>query len=177
MAHPPTNQQHPPDPKTEQIRAWGAAQRLLALRARSVEEMRQRLGQRYSRPVVEQTIARLLDASLLNDADFAAQWRQSRERRKPRSRGAIERELKQRGVDHEIVEQAFDGYDSLAAAHRAAAPYAARQVRNDCATFDRRISAFLGRRGFEPDVIRQTLGRLREELAVTSHPRAYLARD
>lgn len=177
MDHHSTIRKDTAGPRTEQMQAWGAAQRLLALRARSVEEMRERLGRRFSPPVVEQTVARLLGAGILNDAEFASQLRQSRERRKPRGRNAIERELKQRGVADEIVEEALEGFDSLAAAHRAVAPYAARQARADRATFDRRVSAFLGRRGFEPDVIRQTMRQLREELASVVPSQAELPDD
>lgn len=156
--------------KTDLARARGAALRLLALRARSVDEVRQRLAQRFGQPVVEQTLARLVEDGLLDDAAFASQWRQSRERRKPRSRGMIERELKQRGVSAEIIEGALEDFDAPGAAYRAAARYASRQAEADRATFDRRVGAFLGRRGFEPGVIRETLAQLRQELMVGASP-------
>ncbi len=146
--------------------ARGAALKLLAVRSRSIAEMRERLGRRFQRDVVEQTVSRLVEEGLLNDAEFADQWRQSRERHKPRSRGMIERELRQRGVSNEIASNALEGFDSLDAAYRAASRYAARQARCDRATFDRRVGTFLARRGFEPGLLRQTLARLREELQI-----------
>ena len=151
--------------RPETIQARSAALRLLAVRPRTIEEMRQRLGQRYGASVVEQTVARLQSEGLLNDAEFAQQWRSSRERRKPRSRGMIERELRDKGVEDSVISGTLEGYDSAGAAYRAAARYAARQSHCDRATFDRRVGSFLNRRGFEPSVIRQTLQRLREELA------------
>jgi regulatory protein len=150
---------------TEASRARGTALRLLAVRSRSVVEIQERLGRRFPRDTVEQTVARLIADGLLNDDDFAQQWRQSRERNKPRSRRKIEQELKQRGVSDDVIDGVLEDYDSLDAAYRSVARYAARQNR---AVFDRRVAAFLSRRGFEPDVVRQTLRRLREELGVGS---------
>lgn len=158
-----------PPQSTEAEKARGFAMRLLALRPRTVSEVRKGLGQRFDRQTVERTVTRLQTEGLLNDADFASQWRDSRERRKPRSQGMIERELKQRGVSEDVISEALEGFDSSAAAHRAAVRYAARQAGNDRVTFDRRVGAFLGRRGFEPSVIRQTLNRLREELDIIGY--------
>lgn len=157
---------------TEEERARRAALRLLALRPRTVAETRQRLGQRFSRDVVERTVALLQSEGLLNDAAFAQQWRDSRERRKPRSQSMIQRELKRRGVAEDIVNDALEGFDSHAAAHAAAVRYAARQADNGRAVFDRRVGAFLGRRGFPSDVIRQTLEQLRGELGVGGYDTA-----
>ena len=152
----------------ESLRARGAALRLLAAKPRSVAEMRERLGHRFAKDVVEQTVAHLVREGLLNDEQFAQQWRQSRERRKPRSRRMIAQELKQRGVADDVISDALQDFDSSDAAYRSVVKYANRQDRSNRATFDRRVSAFLGRRGFEPGIIRQTLTRLREELAVGS---------
>ena len=163
--------QHPPQAahrRTQEAQASNAALRLLAIRPRTVNEMRQRLSTRFGNAAVEKTITLLQAQGLLNDADFAQQWRNSRERRKPRSQGMIERELRAKGVADEIISQTLEGYDSAAAAHRAAARYAARQSGGGRAVFDRRVGAFLNRRGFNGEIIRQTLERLREELQVTT---------
>ncbi len=147
-------------------RARSAALRLLSARSRSVAEMRERLGKKFASEAVEQTVALLTAEGLLNDAAFAQQWRQSRERRKPRSSRMIEHELKQLGIADDIIDGALEDYDSLDAAYRSVSKYAGRQADNDRTTFDRRVSAFLGRRAFDPGVTRQTLQRLREELRV-----------
>lgn len=150
---------------SEANQARNAALRLLTVRSRTVEEIKNRLSQRYRATIIEQTVARLQSEGLLNDAEFAQQWRSSRERRKPRSRGMIKRELRDKGVDDSIISETLEGYDSADAAYRAAARYAARQSASDRSTFDRRVGSFLNRRGFEASVIRQTLQRLREQSA------------
>ena len=152
--------------RTDAVRARGAALRLLTTRGRSVTEMRERLGLRFDKETVEQTISRLLEEGLLDDAKFAGQWRESRERRKPRSPSMIARELKQRGIAEEVIEDTLEGFDSLDAAQRAAARYAARQAGTDRATFDRKVGAFLTRRGFEPGVVIKTLEQMRDELGI-----------
>ena len=155
-----------PSLKKESDRARGAALRLLALRPRTVLEIREQLGRRFGKDAVEETVGRLLSEGLLDDADYANQWRQSRERHKPRSRGMIARELKTRGVADDLIDDALEGYDSSDAARRAAQRYASRQSGAGRIAFDRRVGAFLARRGFEPSVIRQVLQKLREELEI-----------
>lgn len=146
--------------------ARNLALRLLTTRPRTVAELRALLASRFGTSTVEHTLGRLQSEGLLNDVDFARQWRSSRERRKPRSVSMIERELRSKGVAEEIVSDALEGYDSSDAAYRAAAKYARKQKENSRATFDRRVRAFLERRGFESAIIRQTLQQLREELEV-----------
>ena len=153
--------------RSEAAQAHNAALRLLTIRPRTVSEMRERLAPRFGADTIERTLARLQSEGLLNDTEFARQWRSSRERRKPRSRRMIEQELRHKGVDEDVIGDALEGYDSSDAAYRAAVRYAARQKRSGWATFDRRVGAFLERRGFEYGIIRQTLQQLREELDVS----------
>ena len=154
--------------RTEADRARGAALRLLSLKPRTVSEIRERLGCRFDSNPVELAISRLLSEGLLDDAEYAQQWRDSRERRKPRGRRMIARELNARGIADHLIENALEGYDSMDAARRAAHRYASRQSGANRITFDRRVGAFLARRGFEPSVIREVLQELREELQIKS---------
>ena len=153
--------------RPEAAQARNAALRLLTIRPRTVAEMRERLEPRFGADTVEQTLARLLSEGLLNDAEFAQQWRSSRERRKPRSRRMIEQELRSKGIADDVVSDALEDYDSYDAAYRAAARYAARQKGTGRETFNRRVGAFLERRGFEYEIIRRTLQQLREELDIS----------
>ena len=152
--------------KPDADRARGAALRLLSLKPRTVSEIRERLLRRFDADSVEQTVSRLLNEGLLDDANYAQQWRDSRERRRPRSRRMIARELKDRGVAAHLIEDALEGYDSPEAARRAAARYAQRQSASDRVTFDRRVGAYLARRGFETNVIREVLRELRQNLEI-----------
>jgi len=143
--------------RTEADRARSAALRLLSLKPRTVSEIRERLSRRFDSNSVELAVSRLLSEGLLDDAKYAKQWRDNRERRKPRGRRMIARELNARGIADHLIENALEGYYSIDAARRAAFKYAARQSASNRATFDRRVGAFLDRRGFEPEVIRKIL--------------------
>ena len=155
--------------------ARAASLRLLSLRARTVAEITNRLEQRFGQREAERTVEWLQSQNLLDDADFADQWRQSRERRRPRSRGMIEQELRQKGVADHVIEDAMEDFDSAGTAYRAASKYASKQAGRDKVTFDRRVGAFLGRRGFEPEVVRNTLHRLRQELSIATKEPGYPA--
>ncbi len=167
MFEEPIDNPHRPSGREESARARNAALRLLALRPRTAAEMRERLRRRFSDTAAEQTVSKLQAEGLLNDKDFARQWRESRERRKPRSPGMIAQELKQRGVAAEIISQALEGFDSYAAAYRSAIRYASRQSSSDRAAFGRRVGSYLERRGFNPGVIRRTVEQLQGELGVS----------
>ncbi len=78
--------------------------RFLEARARSVAEVRRRLGDAGYRPeLVEGAITRLLEIGLLDDEAFARHWVESRDRARPRGEMALKRELRLRGVDAQVV--------------------------------------------------------------------------
>ncbi len=142
--------------------AWDAALRLLGARARSRQEMNDRLVARGFPPEeIERTMTRLDEWKLLDDADFALQWVRSRSATSQRGRLALKRELRTKGIDDEIAAQALDTID--ADTERETAYTLARKK----LTFDadeladhairakafRRLTGALGRRGYPPDVI------------------------
>ena len=82
-----------------------AALRLLAYRARSEKEVRDRLGKRFSATEVDVVIKKLKDWNFLDDTQFAKQYIESRSRSRPRSRRLIQLELKRKGIvtDYELL--------------------------------------------------------------------------
>jgi SOS response regulatory protein OraA/RecX len=81
-----------------------AALRFLEVRSRSVAEVRTRLTRTGYRPeLVEGAIARLVELGMLDDAAFAAQWVESRDRAHPRGEMALIVELRQKGIDATII--------------------------------------------------------------------------
>ena len=152
------------NPPNDYLQAKQAALRLLAYRPRSVEDIRRRLKERFSEPAVEQTVAALQTQGLLDDAAFAREWRRQREQLRPRGPATIANELRRLGVNSEVVEDALADFDAAGNAYRAAARYASRQSQQDFPEFGRKLWAFLQRRGFDSSVVRQTVGRLRQEL-------------
>ena len=97
-----------------------AALELLTHRGRAEHEVRSKLESRFPEEVAEQVIDALRSKGFVNDARFARAWREQRERRRPRGRRLIRRELLDLGVAPSDVEQALDGFDAEANASRAA---------------------------------------------------------
>ena len=148
------------------FRAKEQALRFLAYRARSEAEVRRRLSRKYSRGVVEEVLEALGNQNLLDDLEFAMQWRASRERFKPRAGRLIRQELLSFGVPAEVIEDSLAGFDDEANAARAAGSFARRLARGDAdwSEFREKLTAHLRRRGFASWLVAETVGRAWEEL-------------
>lgn len=136
--------------------AYDAGIRLLARRAHSRAELRQKLKRRGFEPdAVDAAVVRLAEMGYLDDAAFA----RGLVRRRSGSRGtlALSAELAARGIDREGTEAALAGLDEgaqLAAATRLAERlYAARPSPGYREMLDS-VGAKLARRGFPAGVVR-----------------------
>ena len=144
-------------------RARAAALRFLSYRPRSAAEVRSRLRRRFASPLTERVMESLAEQSLVNDAEFARVWRQSRESSNPRSATAIRRELLSKGVSRDIADEASRDVDDRESAYRAGVKHARRLEDLDSETFRRRLWGFLMRRGFSRSLARETVDRLSDE--------------
>ena len=143
--------------------ALQVALRYVGYKPRTVAEVRRRVGRDFEQPVVEQALTALKGYGYLDDADFAVQWRNSRDRRKPRGFSLIRRELRSKGVADTLIDEALVGLDETDAAYRAASRRAERLLAGGSVTysvFQRRMWDYLQRRGFPTGVTRQTVHRL-----------------
>lgn len=86
------------------------AGKLLAARARSVEELRERLleGRGATRDAVEAVIERLREYGYLDDAKFAHSFASLRVQQRPIGRQRLERDLWMKKVDKQTVEAVLD---------------------------------------------------------------------
>ena len=146
------------------VKAKNAALRLLTYRSRSEKEIRRRLQGRFTGEVIDRTLSDLRRQGLLDDAAFAREWREHRENFRPRGPGVIRQELQRLGVDSEVIRDALSGFDAAANAYRAGSRYAAKLPVEDAVAFRRKLGGFLHRRGFEGEVLGQTVERLCREL-------------
>lgn len=141
--------------------ARDAALRLLEIRPRSAAEIRRKLAtKKYSEDIIEQVLARLTDVQLVGDRAFAKFWVENREGFKPRSKRALQYELRQKGVDAQEIARAVKRVDERDSAYRAAHNQALRLKDLDAQTFRAKLSGFLARRGFDYTVTRETVDRL-----------------
>ena len=133
----------------------------LAARARSRREIEQKLLQAGYRPcTVEMVIYKLQRENLLDDADFARQWVESRQSHKL-GRSRIAQELRRKGVSQEEAEEALsaiDDEDQLAGAIALAEKAAARiKPGEDIRKASSRIAGMLARRGYSWDIAKQAI--------------------
>ena len=152
------------DPESTYLKAKNAALRLLSYRSRSEKEVQRRLQGRFSEDVIHRTVSDLRRQGLLDDMAFAKEWREQRERFRPRGPAVIKQELQKLGVDREIIRDALSDFDASANAYQAGSKYASKLSVDDANAFRRRLGGFLHRRGFEGDVLGQTVERLWREL-------------
>jgi regulatory protein len=141
-----------------------AAAAFLAVRPRSVAETTRRLRQLgFPDQLAEQVVAQLVELDYLDDEAFARAWVESRDRSRPRGELALRRELAQKGVGREIVDQVLaerqesnaDGETDMAAALRLLERRRSTLEREPEPTKRRQKAyALLARNGFDPDVCR-----------------------
>ena len=85
---------------------------LLAVRARTQEELRQALHRKgFDEETSETLLGKLDRAGLVNDAEFAELWVKSRHETQGLSRTALLAELRRKGVDDEVAAQAAGEVD------------------------------------------------------------------
>jgi regulatory protein len=157
--------------KIEQLQAEDARERafqqamlFLSYRARSEAEIRQNLRKHeVPEPVIEQTLVRLRQGGLANDHQFARAWVENRSAFRPRSRRLMAMELRQKGLNEEAVSSAVEGVDDEALAYEAAQKKVARYQGLEWNEFRKKLSDFLGRRGFSYAVVAPVVTRLWNE--------------
>ena len=152
------------DAESAYNKAKNAALRLLTYRSRSEREVRRRLQGRFTGEIIDSTVSDLRAQGLLDDAAFAREWREHREKSRPKGPAVIRQDLQRLGVDREVIREALSDFDSAANAYKAGSKYAAKLPIGDTGVFRRKLGAFLHRRGFEGEVIGQTIERIRKEL-------------
>jgi regulatory protein len=145
-------------------RCLNAAFRYLSYRPRSEVELRERLKRRgFEADRVEAVLARLKEQGLVDDLAFAQFWKDNRESFRPRSRWLTTRELRQKGVANNVIDQVVADVDDEDNAYRAAQSRAHRLPESDYQGFRHRLGEYLKRRGFGYRVITHTVERLWQE--------------
>ncbi len=140
--------------------------RFLGYRARSEAEVQRKLSELGFAPqVVEATIKRLKESQFLGDHQFAQDWIENRSTFRPRSKRMLAMELRQKGVEKDVIEQALAGAeDEYTLAYQSAAKYAHRLAGVDWETFRKRLGGHLGRRGFSYGTIVPILRQVWDEI-------------
>jgi regulatory protein len=146
----------------QQLRAALAkSYRLLAVRARSEKELCDALARaQFAEAIIAAALADCKQQRFIDDANFARQFIQSRLRNRPMGRQRLAIELRQKGVDAEIINTALDEFFSEQNQTTLADQLAEKQ-RKRLANLPppkarQRLADFLRRRGFDWETIQGT---------------------
>lgn len=139
--------------KNELENAKKYAFRLLKFRMRSKKEIEFRLKQKkFSNSTIRKVIDFLVDLGYVDDLNFARMWIKSRLQFKPKGVRFLKYELRQKGIDEQIIEEVVKSLNKELE-YRLARELAVRRLEklqgNNRQVIQRRLLSFLGRRGFD----------------------------
>ncbi len=146
--------------------AYQKALRLLDYRPRTGQEIRKRLFDKgFDEVAIEGVIQRLSNANLVQDQQYARMWVDNRNDFHPRSQRLIRYELRNKGISELLINNALvESASDEDLATRAAETYARRLDRLDRSEFQKKLSAFLARRGFSFATINPVVHAIWQEL-------------
>lgn len=135
-------------------RALGAALNFLSFRPRSRREVEDYFRRKKTEPeVAEAVVERLLRGGMLDDREFARYWVENRQTFRPRGGRALRLELRQKGLEREVIDEVLEGaVDEDAAAYEAALKKRRSLEKLDGREFFQKMVAYLQRRGFSYSV-------------------------
>ena len=149
--------------KDKHAKATAYAYRLFAIKPRSEKELRDRLyKKRFRRAIIEDVISLLKEKNIIDDLKFARLWVESRMRLSPKGDMLIKKELREKGIELSIIEKALsekkEDEGSIVKALAEKKLSSLRKLPREKAR--KRLFDFLARRGFDFDVINDTISEL-----------------
>ncbi len=149
-------------------RALRRALDYLTRRPRSSQEVEVYLNKKNASTIhVQSILSRLIERGLLDDFAFAQFWIENRESFRPRGKRALRYELRQKGVNETIIEQALSqlNIDEVESSYRVALKLLPRlRGLNNKFLFKQKLTSYLSRRGFDWDVCQEVSERLWETI-------------
>ena len=151
----------------ERYTAKERAFRWLSFRSRSRKEIEQKLRQaKFSEEAIQFTLAELERLRFLDDAGFARLFAHDRLLRHPMGRRLLEKELRQKGIDPEVIaevlSEAYAETSEAEMAVRLLRKKAPQLARSDAQKARQKAVRFLSQRGFDWETIQEALENHRE---------------
>lgn len=146
----------------EYRRALERAYRFLAARARSEQELRNRLRDyRYPPYIIERVVVRCRELGYIDDSAFALQYAAGRLQSRPMARWLLVRELIERGVSENLAERAarraFEAVDERHLAQTLAEKKWRVLRKQSPQKAKQKLTQFLRSRGFDWEIIQEVL--------------------
>ncbi|MBO2944147.1 RecX family transcriptional regulator [Paenibacillus sp. F411] len=150
----------------EEQRAYVESLKFLERKPRTAKEIQQRLMQKgMTEDAIQKSLQRLSQEGLIDDAWYAKQWAEQRISGHKKGKMWVKQELKQKGIDSEIITEALDEVDEEAELESCYIIGRKKWQQSKGEIFERKrkTGAFLMRRGFTGDQVRKTVNRLVQE--------------
>lgn len=128
------------------------------LRPRSVEELKEKLRAKgFAQEVIDGVVSEFAKKGILNDSKFSKLWVESRMASNPKGAFLLKRELKEKGVKDEVIDQTIKesaGEHSEYEVVKTLAESRMTALKDlDAAAIKRRLFGYLRRRGFAVETI------------------------
>lgn len=141
---------------------------ILSKRMYSSKEISDKLKrQGYTDDIIKDVICKMESYGYINDESFAEEWVQSRLDSKPKGRLVIKRELVDKGIEEDTIENILNKTLSETVQYDLALDLARRKIKtyrdDDAMSTKRKLYAFLSRRGFGYDIIKSVMDEVMKE--------------
>ena len=142
------------------------ALKFLSYRPRSEKEMRDYLAKKNVDTIItERIIADFKEHKFINDQDYAEMWVRNRTNYKPRSSRVIKMELKQKGINSDLIEEVMStksaSTNDLSMALDLAERKLKRLEKEEPQKRREKLAGFLNRKGFGWDIIKEVINKLK----------------
>lgn len=147
--------------KNEFQKLFDKTLRLISFRPRSEKEIRSYLKRKKTRPkIVDELVKKLKKLKQIDDREFAQWWIEQRSTFRPRGRFGLMMELRQKGVDKEIIEKMIGQLNELPLATKIAQKKLRTYKNLPREEFYQKMSAYLARRGFSWETIKKVVKKI-----------------
>ncbi len=146
---------------------YNFALRFLSYRPRSEKEVRNKLKIKSeklkiedSAAIIDRVIQKLKEYKFLDDVEFAKKWIESRLRFKPRSSRLIKMELKQKGIEPEIIDKMINDEGLMINDLESAKKLVEKKMnrsRNKFGMTPEKLGRYLASKGFDWDTIKKSI--------------------
>lgn len=144
-------------PEKQESRARNVLLHQLARSAKSTSQLRKILEQREISPdIAEKVLERFTEVGLIDDAAYAETIVNSRRNYKGLAKSAIKRELNEKGVSQELVEEAISGItaeDDFESAKQLATRRFGQMAHLEKEVRTRRLAGYLQRKGYASSAV------------------------
>lgn len=150
----------------ERQRAYVEGLRYLERKPRTAQEMARRLREKeIGETVIAEVLVRLQEERLLDDPLYAKQWAEQRITNQRKGKMWIRQELREKGIDKSLITEALDQITPEQELESALQTGRKKwnMIRGDVNDKRRKTGAFLMRRGFSGEMVRQVIQTLRGE--------------